>query len=51
MCPVYERDALPAGATFSGPAIVQEHGTTTVMFPGDTCTVAETGELVIEVGK
>ena len=51
VCPVYERDALPAGATFSGPAIVQEHGTTTVMFPGDTCTVAETGELVIEVGK
>jgi N-methylhydantoinase A len=50
VCPVYERESLGAGATFSGPAIVQEHGTTTVMFPGDRCTVAPTGELVITVG-
>ena len=50
-CPVYEREALAAGATFAGPAIVQEHGTTTVMFPGDHCTVAASGELLIEVGK
>jgi N-methylhydantoinase A len=50
MCPVYERESLRAGATFTGPAIVQEHGTTTVMFEGDVCTVAETGELVITVG-
>ena len=50
MCPVYERETLRAGATFNGPAIVQEHGTTTVMFAGDVCTVAETGELVITVG-
>jgi N-methylhydantoinase A len=50
VCPVYERESLPAGATFSGPAIVQEHGTTTVMFAGDVCTVADTGELIITVG-
>ncbi|MDB5546106.1 MAG: N-methylhydantoinase A/acetone carboxylase, beta subunit [Hyphomicrobiales bacterium] len=50
MCPVYERESLPAGATFDGPAIVQEHGTTTVMFAGDVCTVAVTGELIITVG-
>jgi N-methylhydantoinase A len=50
LCPVYERESLPAGVTFEGPAIVQEHGTTTVMFPGDVCTVAATGELVITVG-
>ena len=49
-CPVYEREQLPAGATFAGPAIVQEHGTTTVMFAGDTCRVASTGELIITVG-
>jgi N-methylhydantoinase A len=49
-CPVYEREALPSGATFAGPAIVQEHGTTTVMFAGDRCTVAPTGELLITVG-
>ena len=50
LCPVFERESLPAGASFSGPAIVQEHGTTTVMFPGDTCVVAQTGELIINVG-
>ena len=50
LCPVYERESLPAGTSFNGPAIVQEHGTTTVMFPGDRCTVAETGELIINVG-
>jgi N-methylhydantoinase A len=50
LCPVYERDSLPAGASFNGPAIVQEHGTTTVMFEGDACTVAATGELIISVG-
>ncbi len=51
VCPVYEREQLAAGATFTGPAIVQEHGTTTVMFAGDTCKVAATGELVIAVAK
>jgi N-methylhydantoinase A len=50
LCPVYEREQLPAGAHFDGPAIVQEHGTTTVMFAGDSCTVAATGELIITVG-
>jgi N-methylhydantoinase A len=49
-CPVYERATLNAGDTFAGPAIVQEHGTTTVMFAGDTCVMAPTGELVIAVG-
>jgi N-methylhydantoinase A len=47
--PLYMREDLGAGATFSGPALVQEHGTTTVMYQGDVCTVAETGELIIKV--
>ena len=44
------RADLGAGAKFSGPALVQEHGTTTVMFAGDECSVASTGELIIKVG-
>jgi len=48
-CPVYDRAMLGGGAVFSGPAIVQEHGTTTVMFPGDTCEVMPSGEMVITV--
>jgi N-methylhydantoinase A len=49
--PVYERSELGAGAKFTGPALIQEHGTTTVMFEGDECTVAPTGELIIKVGN
>ncbi len=49
-CPVYHRDALKAGTRFAGPAIVQELGTTTVLFKGDQCTVAPSGELIIKVG-
>jgi N-methylhydantoinase A len=48
-CPVYQRDALRAGARFPGPALVREHGTTTVLPLGTQCRVAPTGELVITV--
>jgi N-methylhydantoinase A len=48
-CPVYDRGRLGPGAAITGPALIQEHGTTTVMFPGDRCKVAATGELIIEV--
>lgn len=47
---VYRRDGLGAGAQISGPALIQEHGTTTVLFEHDTCRVAESGELIIKVG-
>jgi N-methylhydantoinase A len=49
-CPVYQRDALAAGARITGPAIVQELGTTTVLFRKDDCRVAPSGELIIKVG-
>jgi len=48
--PVYERDDLAAGARIQGPALIQEHGTTTVLFGKDTCTVAPSGELIVAVG-
>ena len=48
-CPVYRREDLGAGARISGPALVREHGTTTVLFRGDLCSVARTGELLISV--
>jgi N-methylhydantoinase A len=49
-CPIYARDTLPAGMRISGPALIEEHGTTTVLYPGDQCRVAPSGELVIAVG-
>jgi len=49
-CPLYRRDTLGAGSTIAGPALIQEHGTTTVLFAQDSCTVAPSGELIITVG-
>jgi len=48
-CPVYRREDLGAGARIAGPALVREHGTTTVLFRGDLCSVAKTGELLVSV--
>jgi N-methylhydantoinase A len=47
---VYRRDQLGAGAKIAGPALIQEHGTTTVLFEHDACEVAPSGELIIAVG-
>ncbi len=33
-CPIYDRYALPAGAAFAGPAVVEEFDSTTVVHPG-----------------
>jgi N-methylhydantoinase A len=49
-CPVYQRDALKAAMRIVGPALIQEHGTTTVLFKNDGCKVAPSGELIIKVG-
>jgi N-methylhydantoinase A len=49
-CPVFERAALGAGNRIAGPALIQEHGTTTVLFERDDCVVAPSGELIITVG-
>jgi N-methylhydantoinase A len=47
-CPIYDRYALPAGAAFAGPAVVEEFDSTTVVHPGFRLQVDETGNLVIE---
>ena len=48
-CQVFERASLAAGTQIQGPALIQEYGSTTVVFPQDRCTVAPTGELIISV--
>lgn len=45
---VFDRFQLPAGFEFSGPAIVEEPGATTVVSPGFRATVHETGALFLE---
>ena len=49
-CPLYRREDLGAGAEIVGPALIQELGTTTVLFKDDRCRVAQSGELIITVG-
>ncbi len=49
-CPVYQRAELGSGARIKGPALIEEHGTTTVLFAQDRCTVAPSGEIIIDVG-
>jgi N-methylhydantoinase A len=45
--PVFDRAALPAEGRVSGPAIVEEFGSTTVVFPGQAVEVDPHGILVI----
>ncbi|WP_436933745.1 hydantoinase/oxoprolinase family protein [Halovenus marina] len=47
---IYDRDELGPGATLSGPAVVEEINSTTVVPPGDQLTVDEYGNLRIDVG-
>jgi N-methylhydantoinase A len=49
-CPVFARPELGPGVSVIGPALIQEHGTTTALFAGDRATVAPSGELIIAVG-
>ncbi|WP_144636998.1 hydantoinase/oxoprolinase family protein [Bordetella genomosp. 13] len=45
--PVYDRDLLPAGTQFTGPALVEEMSSTTVIGPGQHVTVDDYGNLII----
>jgi N-methylhydantoinase A len=47
--PVYDRDRLPAGATFEGPAVVEGSESTTVVRPGQQVRVADDGTMLVEV--
>jgi N-methylhydantoinase A len=45
--PVYDRASLPSGGSVNGPAVVEEFGSTTVVFPGQFVEVDPHGILVI----
>lgn len=48
--PVYQREMLPLGAVFAGPAVVQQVDATTIIEPGWTARVDEIGNLRISAG-
>jgi N-methylhydantoinase A len=45
--PIFERDTLPAGARIEGPAVIEEFGSTTVVFPGQHLTVDPHGIMIV----
>jgi N-methylhydantoinase A len=45
--PLYQRERLPVDAEFTGPAVVVEYSSTTVVPPGWTCRVDERHNLVL----
>jgi N-methylhydantoinase A len=49
-CAIYDRERLGPGARVSGPAIIQEYASTTVLFPGDEMHVAPSGEMIVTIG-
>jgi N-methylhydantoinase A len=48
--PVYERSGLKSSNRILGPALVEEHASTTVIFPGDALSVDDYGNLLISIG-
>ncbi len=46
-CPLYDRARLLAGNRISGPAIIEEYGSTTVIFPGQQAIVDRFGNLLL----
>jgi N-methylhydantoinase A len=47
--PTYRRTELVAGNTIKGPALIEEHASTTVLMPGDRVTVDDYGNLTIRL--
>jgi len=48
--PAFDRAALICGNRIAGPALIEEHASTTVLMPGDVLTVDDIGNLIIAVG-
>lgn len=48
---IYERDLLPVGASFEGPAVIEQPDTTTVMPPKTRCQVDDWGNIIINVAR
>ena len=42
---IYHRDALEPGFSAAGPAVIEEYGSTTVVWPGDRFEIGELHEI------
>jgi N-methylhydantoinase A len=48
---VYDRARLPAGFAFTGPAVVEEEGSTLVVGPAAAARVLDSGNIVVTIQK
>ena len=48
---VFHRDDFGRGDVIEGPAVINEHTSTTVLHEGDVATIGSLGEINISVGK
>jgi len=49
LCPIFLRGGLSPGERLHGPAVVEEIGSTILIYPGDLAFVSEFGHLIIDV--
>jgi N-methylhydantoinase A len=49
--PIYQRASLPAGFHLDGPAVIEEFGSTTVVFPGQHLSADEHGILIVRPAR
>jgi len=47
-CPIYQRELLPLDVSIDGPAIIEEYGSTTTVFPGWKASLDSFGHLILE---
>jgi N-methylhydantoinase A len=48
---IYDRSALAAGFKAGGPALIEEYGSTTLIWPGDTFEIGTLGEICVRCGQ
>jgi N-methylhydantoinase A len=48
---VYQRERLPVGIEFAGPAVVNEMSSTTLIFPGQVARIDTWGNLIVRIGR
>jgi N-methylhydantoinase A len=49
--PIYRREKLPLGASFDGPAILEQLDTTIVVGPPDSVVVDDFANVILSVGS
>jgi N-methylhydantoinase A/oxoprolinase/acetone carboxylase beta subunit len=50
-CPIIHRASLQPGGTVTGPAVIEETDSTTVLHPGDRLALGPAGLLALSLGR